>query len=123
MVFIKRINEIYQKAHNKPRDLISVGNYLAQYNERHGVFWLKHHQTVIFEIDYDNMVYAVNGYSLTDKNAVNTLFQILGVNRKFVTRNFENVLLNENEQDVYRFLGFGNTESLIRKHVHNIEEK
>lgn len=116
MIFIKRINEIYQKAHRRIGDLVSIGNYLAQYSENHGVFWLKHHQTVIFEIDYKHKVYAVNGYSLSDKNAVNTLFQIIGINRKWVTRNFENVLLGD-EEEPYKFLGFGNTESLIREHV------
>ena len=121
MIFVKRINEIYQKAHRKVGDLVSIGNYLAQYNENLGVFWLRHHQTVIFEIDYKHKVFAVNGWSRTDKNAVNTLFQIIGINRKWVTRDFDDVLLGDEEKP-YQFLGFGHTDSLIREHVYSIEE-
>ena len=98
MIFIQRINEIYQKAHRRIGDLVSIGDYLAQYNEKLGVFWLKHHQTVIFEIDYRHKVFVVDGWSRSDKNAVNTLFQIIGINRKWITRNFENVLLGDGDR-------------------------
>lgn len=123
MVFIKRVYDLYKKAMDKPKSLISIGNYLSQYDDEHGVFWLKHHATVIFEIDFKNMVFAVDGYSQTDKNAVNTLFSVIGINMKFVTRQWKNVMLNRDVGQYYKFLGFGNTESLIKEYVYSVKEK
>ena len=70
MRYIKRIERLYEKAKKYPNIPHMEGNYLSFYDNKNKTYFLRHHNTVIFDINYNKRLYAIDGYSLTDKNAV-----------------------------------------------------
>lgn len=112
MKYIKRIERLYEKAKKYPNIPHMEGNYLSFYDNKNKTYFLRHYNTVIFDINYNKRLYAIDGYSLTDKNAVYTLLKIHGIYREFRTLDYIRYLIGW-DNEIYTFIGFGKYEDRI----------
>ena len=76
---LKTVQDLYERAKAKRNWWHKGGREYEAYMYADGRFLLSHFGTMIFDYDPDAGTYAVAGESVADRDAINSMFRILGI--------------------------------------------
>ena len=76
---LKTVSELYRKASNKRDWWHNGGRDYSAYMFADGQFLLAHDGSVIFDYDPRKGTYAVSGSTPADRDAIDSMFRILGI--------------------------------------------
>ena len=102
---LKTVSDLYQKARKKREWWHNGGRGYSAYMFTDGQFLLAHDGSVIFDYDPRKGTYAVSGSTPADRDAIDSMFRILGIKDAASNLNGPISLKNGRVQGVFRPTG------------------